>query len=361
MDRVGWVFLPMLLVLVVQNECTTSYDDFSSWEEAVDDVDRRKLVDGHFEQNSEVDVLTNDDGTEAADDSDADEDEDIENTTDTQETEDATAETQAALSQEVLDDHDTSLRQHKTEQEEEESEDNSNDDSLLDDDDSTRNEIRKTEKIDILHSKKHSTKAKVAPKDLLALYSEAQSSDHSELKAQLVAAHKTIDVSNNKGFDLTFTVTNTGTKPVRFLYWDTPFEGKFTRLFVVRNSKGETVRYVGAQARRKPPEMVAETDFIKMRPGESKSVKLDVTDSYAWTGDGKYYLRMKRLMYLRIQDVMSTEIAVNIAGTTKHQVLMALQSSERMRDKHRRLQLALVEENTDRSGQTLIQIEPVRY
>jgi hypothetical protein len=197
--------------------------------------------------------------------------------------------------------------------------------------------------------------------DLLALATEARTPTANKLDVRLSVPQEvhvstkdsttltgpaTIDVSKNVGVKITYTVKNMDNKPVKFVSEETPFEGKLSNMFVVRRKNGDKIRYVGAQARRFPPEMTSTKDVVILQAGESKSVDIDITDDYEWVADGLHYIRLGKASAptgMGVADFMATQIEVKIVGTQKQQALAMSLIEERMRDKHHRTQLALVQ------------------
>lgn len=85
---------------------------------------------------------------------------------------------------------------------------------------------------------------------------------------------------------VTFTVTNTSAKELKFCKWHTPFEGFKNSIFDIKNSKGEDVRYKGIMAKRiMPPPAEA---YITVAPGKTEKGSIDLLTAYDLTVPGKY-------------------------------------------------------------------------
>lgn len=89
-----------------------------------------------------------------------------------------------------------------------------------------------------------------------------------------------------------FTLTNTGRGTVRVLAWQTPFEGIEHDVFDVAYGN-EPVSYVGMWAKRGAP---TAADYLVFKPGESRSVELDLSEAYAMSKTGTYDVRYRALL-----------------------------------------------------------------
>ena len=111
--------------------------------------------------------------------------------------------------------------------------------------------------------------------------------------------HPITDISDGEEtFLLDFTVYNPSEQPVRLLRWNTPFEGSRGELFEVRSATGKRMRYLGLDAKRalyhgRPPG----TAYIEIKPGSSRTARINPTRSYEWDGDGYYYIRVKQQLH----------------------------------------------------------------
>ncbi|PUZ23859.1 peptidyl-Lys metalloendopeptidase [Chitinophaga costaii] len=85
---------------------------------------------------------------------------------------------------------------------------------------------------------------------------------------------------------LTFTVTNPSNKELKFLKWETPFEGFRNDCFDILNNAGELLPYHGIMAKRvMPPPADA---YITVAPGQSTSASIDLATGYRITLPGDY-------------------------------------------------------------------------
>lgn len=89
-----------------------------------------------------------------------------------------------------------------------------------------------------------------------------------------------------------FTLTNTSRATVRVLAWQTPFEGIEHDVFDV-GFGNEPVAYVGMWAKRGAP---TASDYLSFKPGESRSVELDLSEAYAMSKTGTYAVRYRALL-----------------------------------------------------------------
>ncbi|SFD49077.1 hypothetical protein SAMN05518672_102157 [Chitinophaga sp. CF118] len=87
---------------------------------------------------------------------------------------------------------------------------------------------------------------------------------------------------------LTFTVSNTSGKELKFCKWHTPFEGFKNSYFNIKNSNGEEVRYKGIMAKRiMPPPADA---YTTVPAGKSVTVSIDLLKAYDVAAAGKYQI-----------------------------------------------------------------------
>ncbi len=85
---------------------------------------------------------------------------------------------------------------------------------------------------------------------------------------------------------LTFTVKNPGGNELKFLKWETPFEGFRNDFLDIHNTAGELLPYRGIMAKRvMPPPPDA---YITVAPGQSKTATIDLTTAYAISLPGTY-------------------------------------------------------------------------
>ncbi|MDX1998999.1 MAG: M35 family metallo-endopeptidase [Thermoanaerobaculia bacterium] len=88
---------------------------------------------------------------------------------------------------------------------------------------------------------------------------------------------------------LSFTLHNDGTEPLYVLARQTPLRGLRADLFDVRR-EGERVPYVGPLHRFAPPRPV---DYVRLEPGESLTVPVDLEGSYDIAKSGRYSVRFR--------------------------------------------------------------------
>lgn len=80
---------------------------------------------------------------------------------------------------------------------------------------------------------------------------------------------------------------NRGTRPMHVLEWGTPFEGWMSRWLEVRLD-GQVLPYQGASVKRGEP---AASEYLRLAPGRSRQVTVDVSEVYDLTRPGRYELR----------------------------------------------------------------------
>ena len=88
---------------------------------------------------------------------------------------------------------------------------------------------------------------------------------------------------------LRFTMTNTSAQTIRVPSWQTPFLGVEADLFSVSFGKDE-IEYVGMLAKRAAP---APEDFIEIRPGQRKSILVDLSEVYDLSRSGQYVIQFR--------------------------------------------------------------------
>lgn len=85
---------------------------------------------------------------------------------------------------------------------------------------------------------------------------------------------------------VTFTVTNTSSKDLKFCKWHTPFEGFRNSIFEIKDKKGEEVRYKGIMAKRiMPPPAEA---YMTVAAGKTVTGSIDLLTAYDLSAPGKY-------------------------------------------------------------------------
>jgi len=85
---------------------------------------------------------------------------------------------------------------------------------------------------------------------------------------------------------LRFTVYNTADSVQQFCKWHTPFEPLMSKYLDVKAEDGEEALYKGPMAKRIMPPPA--DSYIKVKPGDSLSVEVDVLKAYAITKPAKY-------------------------------------------------------------------------
>jgi peptidyl-Lys metalloendopeptidase len=107
------------------------------------------------------------------------------------------------------------------------------------------------------------------------------------VEVRLGAASKSVDAGSGT---LAFTVANESAAPVHVLRWQTPLDGIDSDLFDVRLD-GASVAYVGRLVKRPAPQAA---DYIELKPGESRSVEVDLSAYYDMRKNGQYVVQYRR-------------------------------------------------------------------
>jgi len=95
-------------------------------------------------------------------------------------------------------------------------------------------------------------------------------------------------ISAGEAVDLTVTLTNDTSRPVKLLDWHTPFEGFKHDMLDVR-WRNQKVRYEGRLVKRAPAGL---DDVISLEPGESITTTVDLAQAYDLSVSGDYYIRL---------------------------------------------------------------------
>lgn len=90
-----------------------------------------------------------------------------------------------------------------------------------------------------------------------------------------------------------FTMSNPTDQSVRVLKWQTPFFGVDANLFSI-NVGGEEVAYTGRLIKRGEPKA---RDYMTLRPGESRSIDLDLSAYYDFAKSGQYEVRYDEFLF----------------------------------------------------------------
>jgi hypothetical protein len=85
---------------------------------------------------------------------------------------------------------------------------------------------------------------------------------------------------------LKFTVYNTADSVQTFCKWHTPFEPLISKYLDIKSENGEEAPYKGAMAKRIMPPPA--DSYIKVNPGDSLSVDVDLLKGYDISKPGKY-------------------------------------------------------------------------
>jgi hypothetical protein len=85
---------------------------------------------------------------------------------------------------------------------------------------------------------------------------------------------------------LKFTVYNTADSVQTFCKWHTPFEPLISKYLDIKSESGEEVDYRGAMAKRIMPPPA--DSYIKVNPGDSLAVDVDLLKGYNISKPGKY-------------------------------------------------------------------------
>ncbi len=86
-----------------------------------------------------------------------------------------------------------------------------------------------------------------------------------------------------------FTVYNTADTVQQFCKWHTPFEPLMSKYLNVTSTGGEEANYQGPMAKRVMPPPA--DSYVKVNPGDSLSVEVDVLKAYTLTTPAKYTVR----------------------------------------------------------------------
>lgn len=84
--------------------------------------------------------------------------------------------------------------------------------------------------------------------------------------------------------ELVFALTNAGDGVVQVLNWQTPFEGIKAPMFTVERD-GMEVEYRGPMLKRSAPR---EQDYLMLKPGERRQVKINLADAWSVDAPGDY-------------------------------------------------------------------------
>lgn len=111
---------------------------------------------------------------------------------------------------------------------------------------------------------------------------------------------------------LTFTIANDAAAPLHVLRWQTPLDGVDTDLFDV-SVDGQPVRYIGRLVKRAAPQAA---DYIELKPGEARTVEVDLSAYYDMRKGGQYsvqYRRDAQAVALEAHQAAQANVAATVA------------------------------------------------
>ena len=92
-------------------------------------------------------------------------------------------------------------------------------------------------------------------------------------------------LKNEKNGSIIITLTNTSTKDIRVLKWNTPLENRLNaNLFLVKNGK-EPIAYLGRLLKRGKP---TDSDYTVFGAGEKRTVVIELSKYYKMIKKGDY-------------------------------------------------------------------------
>jgi peptidyl-Lys metalloendopeptidase len=95
-----------------------------------------------------------------------------------------------------------------------------------------------------------------------------------------------------------FRIENVSRDRLWFLIWYTPFEGIRGKIFQVTRD-GKSLQYQGRMVKRGEPRA---EDYMRIDPGESLSVDVDLSAAYDFSIPGTYQVRFKGRIYDVVKD-----------------------------------------------------------
>lgn len=93
-------------------------------------------------------------------------------------------------------------------------------------------------------------------------------------------------IQSADSLQLSFTVYNQSARTQQFCKWFTPFEPPMSKYLNIKDEQGTEVEYRGAMAKRIMPPPA--DSYIKIKPGDSLSIKVDISKIYPLDKPGKY-------------------------------------------------------------------------
>lgn len=123
----------------------------------------------------------------------------------------------------------------------------------------------------------------------LLMLVQASASAASNLQEGILASIETIrsEYSSSDKLEVRVSYTNTTSKDVRFLKWNTALEGDIRHDFLFVSLDGEELPYIGIHIKRLPPKT---EDFITIKPGQTVSAVVDLSLGYEISEQGTYSL-----------------------------------------------------------------------
>ncbi|MCD0490107.1 protease [Pedobacter sp. MC2016-14] len=97
------------------------------------------------------------------------------------------------------------------------------------------------------------------------------------------------DIKQGDSVLLKFTVYNPADTAMQFCKWHTPFEPLISKYLDITDENGNEVAYQGAMAKRVMPPPA--DSYLKVQPGDSLAVTVDVLKGYAITKPATYTLK----------------------------------------------------------------------
>jgi len=117
---------------------------------------------------------------------------------------------------------------------------------------------------------------------------------------------------------LTWSLTNESDQPLYVLRWFTPVDGIEANIFAVTRD-GQPVAYVGKLIKRPAP---GPEDFLKLEPGESLTVQVDISAAYDLTVKGNYAVRFRGERLVVKESPEGPELRTSVTSTPESQFWM---------------------------------------
>jgi len=94
------------------------------------------------------------------------------------------------------------------------------------------------------------------------------------------------EIKSGDLLEMHFAVYNRSDKSKQFCKWHTPFEPPMSKYLDITNEQGADMQYMGAMAKRIMPPPA--DSYITVEPGDSLSVKVDLSKIYRIEKEGTY-------------------------------------------------------------------------